>query len=339
MSPAKKMIRMCRIFMAFKQRREVVPVMPIRLWVESSSRCNLRCPMCLNRKMPAAHKTVMSLELFKKIVEEARPFVSDMYLHHRGEPFLNPALFEMIVLARQAGIRTRFHTNGALMDRARTEDLLRAGPDLVSVSIDGFEKASYQKIRVGARFEDTLENVLRLVEMRRTMKLRKPYVVVEKIRFRSQAPKEDKDQVEAVRKRLLDEGVDEVIEKDEYTWTTETAPEAEGPRTSSACTFPWYAMVICADGTVTPCPQDFEAKMAMGNVKNSTLREIWNGEPYRALRRKFGNDVDSLPLCRKCDRLHRKTVGGVPLQYMMTFLVDQFVGYGRLRKALGTAER
>jgi radical SAM protein with 4Fe4S-binding SPASM domain len=339
MNLPRTLFRLSRIFFAFKQRREVVPVMPIRLWVESASRCNLRCPMCLNKSVPAANKGVMPPELFKKIVDEARHFVKDMYLHHRGEPFLNPALFEMITLARQAGIRTRFHTNGSLMNAEKAEALLQAGPDLVSFSVDGFERASYEQVRVGAKFEITVDNIVRLVEMRRAMKLRKPYVVVEKIRFRKPNPKENVEQIAATRKRFLDAGVDEVIEKDEYTWTTEKAPEAEGPRTASACTFPWYAMVICADGMVTPCPQDFEAKMVMGNVNNSSLREIWNGEPYRALRRKFKNDVDSLPLCRKCDRLHRKTVGGVPFQYMITFLVDQCVGYGRLRKALGTAER
>lgn len=332
-------LRLGRIFLAFKARSDTVPVMPIRLWVETASRCNLRCPMCPNKSMPSAEKGVMPLELFKKIAGEARHFVNDMYLHHRGEPFLNPALFEMIVLARQAGIKTRFHTNGSLMDAGKAESLLKAEPDLVSFSVDGFEKAAYERVRVGAKFDTTVENIIRLVEMRRDMKLRRPYVVVEKIRFRDPNAGEDPDKVAALRKRFLDAGVDEVIEKDEYTWTTEKGPEAEGPRTASACTFPWYAMVICADGTVTPCPQDFDAKMAMGNVKDSSLKEIWNGDRYRELRRKFRTDVESLPLCRKCDRLRRKTVGGVPFQYMITFLVDQCVGYGRLRKALGTAER
>jgi hypothetical protein len=32
-------------------------------------------------------------------------------------------------------------------------------------------------------------------------------------------------------------------------------------------------------------------------------------------------------------------VGGLPLQYMMTFLVDHLAGYGRVRRVLGTAER
>ena len=60
---------------------------------------------------------------------------------------------------------------------------------------------------------------------------------------------------------------------------------------------------------------------------------------YRQLRRQFVTDIESLTLCRNCDRLRRKTAGGVPLQYMATFLTDQLLSYGRLRKWLGTHER
>jgi hypothetical protein len=77
----------------------------------------------------------------------------------------------------------------------------------------------------------------------------------------------------------------------------------------------------------------------MGNVASRTLAEIWNGPAYRDLRRRLKSDVSSLSLCRNCDRIRRKTVGGLPLQYMMTFLVDHLAGYGRVRRVLGTAER
>jgi hypothetical protein len=77
----------------------------------------------------------------------------------------------------------------------------------------------------------------------------------------------------------------------------------------------------------------------MGNLTTASIAEVWNGEPYRALRRAYGANIDSLALCRKCDRLGRKTVGGLPLQYMVTFLTDHLVGYNAFRRWLGTAER
>ena len=340
MTPLRTAWRLGRILVDYRRRAETLRTMPIRLWVESASCCNLHCLMCPNKDMTPEQKNVMPFDLFRKIVDEARGFANDMYLHHRGEPLLNPRLCDMIGYAREAGIRTRFHTNGTVLSEDKVQPLLQAVPDLVSFSVDGFDKETYERVRVGADFETTVANILRLARARRAQGVRKPYIVVEKIRFVHSAVAETPAHVSELRQRFLAAGVDEVIEKEEYIWTTADAPARVEPRTCSICTFPWYAMVICADGTVTPCPQDFWAKMAMGNARTASLAEIWNGDAYRDLRRRFRTDVDSLPLCRKCDRLYRKTVAGVPFQYMITFLVDQLVGYNRrLRTMLGTSER
>lgn len=281
----------------------------------------------------------MPLERFRRIVDQARGIVNDMYLHHRGEPFTNPALFDMIRYAESADIRTRFHTNGALMDHEKALALLDASPSMVSFSVDGFSKAPYEAARPGADFETTIANILFLAEERRKRNLKRPYLIVERIRFRQPHPDESTQSIATLKQRLIAAGIDEVIEKEEYDWTTADQESCIRPRVANGCTFPWYAMVICADGTVTPCPQDFWAKMTMGNVNQSTLQAIWLGEPYRALRRALRDDIESLALCRQCDRLCRKTVADVPWQYAATFLIDQLFGYGRLRKVFGSAER
>jgi MoaA/NifB/PqqE/SkfB family radical SAM enzyme len=296
--------------------------------------------MCPNKDTPPDAKGHMPFDLFRKIADEARGSVRDIYLHHRGEPFLNTALPEMLAYARRVGLRTRFHTNGTLLDAAAAERLLDGPPDLLSFSIDGFEAGAYERVRVGARFDRTLANVFNLLERRRARGLRRPYVVIEKIRFQGEKPEAAvAAEAGALRRRFLDAGANEVIEKLEYVWSAAApgAPAREGPR--SVCTFPWYAMVILWDGRVTACPQDYHAGLCLGDAAAASLREIWNGPAYRDLRRRLAGDLDSLPLCRGCDRLCRKTAGGVPLQYLWTFLSDQVLGYGRLRRLVGTAER
>lgn len=334
-----KALRLGKLLVDFRLRRPQVRGAPFRLWIETASACNLRCAMCPNKELAADRKGLMSLDLFKRIIDECRFFTSDVYLHHRGEPLLNPAFFEMIAYARQAGLKTRFHTNGTLLDEEKAGRLLAAGPDLVSFSFDGFCREIYEKIRAGAVFEKTLANILRLAALRKARGLKKPYIVIEKIRFKNEMAPVDQHQAAETARRLLEAGVDEIIEKEEYTWAMASAPETAAPRPGSVCTFPWYALVVCADGTVTPCPQDFEAGMQLGNVTGATLLEIWNGAAYQNLRRKLAGDVQALPLCRKCDRLCRRTVGGMPLQYMTTFLIDHLLGYGKLRRLLGTQER
>lgn len=339
MQALSNIVHLAKIFRDFKGRKEIVSSLPIRLWVESSNACNLRCVMCPNKDMPAAEKGNMSLDLFRSIVDQVKGSVSDIYLHHRGEPLLNPALYDMIAYAHRAGIRTRFHSNGCLLDENRARKLIEAAPELVSFSVDGFDREAYESIRIGAEYEQTVKNIIRFLEMRKALKKKRPYVVVERINFRQTPPGETPEKIKQYTRRFLEAGLDEVIAKEEYVWAEESAPEPEGACSYSRCTFPWYAMVICWDGTVTPCPQDFNAAMFMGNAARQTLSEIWNGPAYRDLRRRLNTDIPSLALCHKCDRLRRKTVGGVPLQYMMTFLVDHLVGYNRLRRVLGTHER
>ncbi|MFO7535791.1 MAG: radical SAM/SPASM domain-containing protein [Kiritimatiellia bacterium] len=330
-----------KILLDYRRGREVAATPPIRMWIESCARCNLRCTMCPNKEMDGTLKGNMSLELFKKILDEAAPFVHDIYLHHRGEPLLNPALFEMIRYANGKGVPSRFHSNGALLDADKAEKLLDAGPSLISFSIDGFEKEPYEKVRVGATFEKTLENVFRFLAMRRARGLKKPYVVIEKIVFNNQKESpESRARIAELTRRFQKAGADEVVEKAEYEWAEERLPEAAATRRQmSKCTFPWYAMVVLWNGKVTPCPQDFWGKLELGNLAAQSIREVWNGEPYRALRRAYGANINTLALCRKCDRLCRKTVGGLPLQYMITFLTDHLVGYNAFRRWLGTAER
>ena len=341
MNLVRKSCHLFKILLDYRKGRERAATPPIRMWIESSARCNLRCTMCPNKDMHPDLKGNMSLDLFTKIIDQAAPFVHDIYLHHRGEPLLNPALFDMIRYANGKGIPTRFHCNGTLLTADKAEKLLDAAPSLVSFSIDGFEKEPYERVRVGATFEKTLENVFRFLEMRRARGLSKPYVVIEKILFANQKESpESRARIEALSRRFRDAGADEVVEKAEYEWAEASLPEAAAARRQfSKCTFPWYAMVVLWDGTVTPCPQDFWGQLKLGNLATTSIADVWNGEPYRALRRAYGAHIDSLALCRKCDRLCRKTVGGLPLQYMITFLTDHLVGYNAFRRWLGTAER
>lgn len=331
--------RLYRIIIEYKRRSIVLGSLPIRLWIESSLACNLKCIMCPNKRIPNADKGNMDFGLYRKIIDEAREFVSDINIHHRGEPLANPRLCEMIRYAVDAGLRVRLHTNATLLDREKAKEIIQARPDWVSVSFDGFQKDLYEEVRQGAHFETTVSNILGFLDARKRAKTRKPYITVERIDFAHLRDRVDDSQVNELARLFKQRGIDELIVKKEFNWALETASAPPMPCNYSICTFPWYAMVICWDGTVTPCPQDYMAKMRLGNVGNNSIREIWNAEPYQLLRRKLIDDVQSLPLCKSCDRLCRRQVAGLPFQYMIPFLSDHLLGYGPIRKRIGSFER
>jgi MoaA/NifB/PqqE/SkfB family radical SAM enzyme len=334
-----KALAMARIFYHFKKRSVVLPTKPIRLWIESSLACNLRCVMCPNKDLLGERKGLMSFELFMKIIDETKAFVSDIYLHHRGEPLINARLGDMISYAKQAGITVRFHTNGTLLKEEKARMLLEAEPDLVSISFDGFQKDVYEEVRPGAVFETTVENIIRFAQMKKDLRKDRPYIVIERIDFANYRQKIEPDTLKSLEKRFHNAGIDEVIVKDEYAWATDSAPELTPEQIVNVCTFPWYAMVVCWNGIVTPCPQDYHAVLPMGDLTSQSIQDVWNGVAYQELRTHLIAKSDQLTVCRRCDRLCRKTVSGIPLQYLVTFFTDQFAGYGRLRKWIGTRER
>ena len=337
MNKLKHISSLSRIFLDYKKKKTVLNSLPIRLWIETSSLCNLKCVMCLNRAIPASEKGLMDFGLFKKIIDEVKSYVYDVYLHHRGESLIHPEFPQMIDYARRGGLRVKFHTNGTLMTPELAQKILEAGPDLVSFSVDGFTKEVYEKIRVGASFVGTVNNISYFLKLKRDKGFKKPYTIIEQIEFPevSASIYEDRKKFTKYFKKL---GLDEIIFKKLYNWAGYLG-EPGGERTYTMCTFLWYSSAIFWDGTVSPCPQDYYGKLKLGNVKENSLRDIWNGEDYVSLRKQMLRDVEGLIPCNKCDRLYRKKIAGIPFQYFISYLNDNIIGYGRLRKMFGSYER
>lgn len=337
MNKLRHITSLSRIFLSYKSRKTFLNSLPIRLWIEISSICNLKCVMCLNRVLPGDQKGLMDFGLFRRIIDEAKHYVYDVYLHHRGEPLIHPEFPKMIEYAREKGLRVKFHTNATVMNPELSLKILEAGPDLVSFSVDGFTREVYEKIRAGADFDETVNNIACFLKLKREKGFSRPYTIVEEIEFPevSASPREDRKKFTEYFKKL---GLDEIIFKKLYNWAGYLG-EPGGKRTYTMCTFLWYSCTIFWDGTVSPCPQDYYGKIKLGNIKENSLRDIWNGREYVFLRKQMLGDVEKLIPCNKCDRLYRKKIAGIPFQYVVSYLSDNLFGYGKLRKIFGSYER
>ena len=115
-------------------RREAPP--PVELVVEVTNSCNLACVMCPRSEMvrPVGR---MDLSLFKRLIEEAAPHVELVQLAGGlGEPLAHPHLPEMVEWCKKQRVDVGISTNGALLDEARSDALLRAAPTLLLISLD-----------------------------------------------------------------------------------------------------------------------------------------------------------------------------------------------------------
>lgn len=341
MNKAKQISFLPRILLNYQRKKVALDTLPIRLWIEPTNICNLRCIMCPNERLSSAQKGSMDFSLFRKIIDEAKDYVYDIYLHHRGESLLHPQFIGMVKYAKGAGLKVKVHTNATLLSKEKGEEILDSGLDLISFSFDGFSKEIYEKIRVKAKFEKTVENIETFLKRKQRRGRSKPYTIIEEIEFPqySRHYSEEKRKEFSRRFRLL--GLDELIFKKLYNWAGDYQVSGQeiGRGSPGVCTFLWYSSVILWEGTVVPCPQDYFAQIKLGNVSQKRLSEIWNDRPYLELRKKMLSSLESLGPCPKCDRLWRKKVMGLPFQYLLSFLNDNIIGYGKLRKILGSYER
>jgi radical SAM protein with 4Fe4S-binding SPASM domain len=313
--------RLGRIFSAYRRKLTVLPYLPIRLWIEPTSFCNLKCVMCPNKDLDRKDKGYMPLELFRKIVDEARSFVHEANLIHRGESLLHPDFFDMIRYAHDAGIVTKLHTNGSLLDEAKSRALLEAGLDQLTFSFDGYDKATYESIRVNACFEKTVANILRFLEIKKELGLKKPTTILELIDFPDVYKNVGAEDKKLFLARFRGLALDRIRVKEMHNWAGEIGGVKRGRR-YGPCTFLWASLIIFWDGAVLPCTQDFFGDLTVGNVKDSTLAEIWNNDRMSALRRKaVGKDIADLKPCSACDRPWRSTFLGVPREYIWKLLL------------------
>src|SRR3989344_6897429 len=61
----------------------------------------------------------------------------------------------------------KLDTNATLLNRNNGLKMLKASPNILSISIDGMKKETYEKIRVGANFEKVIENTENFVKLKK----------------------------------------------------------------------------------------------------------------------------------------------------------------------------
>ncbi len=148
----------------------LTPPLPGEVQVEVTGACNLRCRMCLVRYAPAVGRAegALSYEDFRGLVD-GLPRLTRLTLQGLGEPLLAPHLLDMVGYATDRGVEVGFNTNGVLLDRRWSRDLVRAGAGWVHVSLDGATAATYEDVRHSSAFAPRPGQFERVVDNLRTL--------------------------------------------------------------------------------------------------------------------------------------------------------------------------
>ena len=276
----------------------IVKDFPIHLDLETITTCNLKCFMCFQSFDPPK-PVKMELKLFKKIIDEgAKKGLCSIKTQYRGEPLLDKRMADMVRYAKDKGIiEVMFDTNATFLSEETARALIEAGLDKIICSVDGYTKKVYESIRIGANFENVLNNIKSLQSLKKSMGSKKPIIRVQMV----DTPR-NHHQIEGYIK-FWGEIAEHVAIEDMLDW--EAKEEDDTQLENFACAQIWQRLIVLADGDVLPCCRAMrggnEKLEVLGNAYKEALENMWKGDRMTKLRtlHQEGRSHE-IKMCRLC---------------------------------------
>src|SRR6476661_5195653 len=271
--------------------RDRAPRMPDIVQIESTNICNAKCVFCPRDEMHR-RQGIMSLELFKKIVDECAELgITHVRMHNYGEAFMDRKLVEKVKYAKEKGIsEVGLISNGSLISEPVARGMIDAGLDAINISVDASGKEVFEATRLGLKYDKVIANIERLLRLRTESGKRRPKLILSFVRQNNSA-----DEAAFIEHwRAI---ADKIHVTDLHNWagTLNTQSDVNYP-----CYRPWLTFTVLWDGRVSLCCADFDGKIILGDLNTHSIAEIWNSDAYRAVRRQHlesgGPDI-----CRSCD--------------------------------------
>lgn len=266
-------------------------VFPKYFQIETTRVCNSRCPYCPVDHWDKSHP-FMTDWLFDKIAEELadyRDWVRLNAVQRAGEPLMDKKLVARVKKLKDNGMRgVTIATNAMLLDEKRARGLIEAGLDEIMFSIDSVEEEKYKKIKVGLDFKQVIANIERFFALRE--ELRPELIVrVRGVSFHDFTREEDQDSYDGWEHfwGRFRKPHDRIYMKKAHNWGNQWDWDGNIRQNSQVyhpCIVPWSTMHITAMGIVGLCPTDYDGKMNLGDVNQSSIRDIWLGEAFARLR-------------------------------------------------------
>ena len=281
----------------FPQTKEIDNYPPY-LQIEPSSICNYRCVFCFETDKTFTNKKNgfmgrMSLDLFKKIVDQAENNIDFISLASRGEPLSNPDVIEMLKYSNGKFLNLKINTNASLLDEKKIHAILSYGVGTVVFSADAADEKLYAKLRVNGNLNKVLKNVEKFNEIKS-----KQYPD-SRIISRVSGVKVNEDQKINDMFDLWCNLVDQVAFVNYVPW--ENVYQSPENKISEPCSDLWRRFFIWWDGKVNPCDVDYKSSLSRDNINNLNISESLNGNNYSTLRLKhIDKERSQLSPCSSC---------------------------------------
>lgn len=278
-----------------------------KVYIEITNICNLSCSFCPKTKRK---KSVLSVDDFKNVLSEVKPYSKYIYFHLMGEPLLNENLEKFLEIAYEEGFKVNITTNGTLLPRAKDILLKAKALRQVNISLHSFE-ANDNNILFNEYFNSVFEFVKEANEATDIICAMRLWNMDSNVlKGENNLNKQIIDEISSI---LGYEGnINEILERDNRVKIKDRM------YLNGAEKFQWPAMDvepfgdegfchglrdhfgILVDGTVVPCCLDGEGNIPLGNIYETPLKDILEGERARKIYDGFSGRKRVEELCKRC---------------------------------------
>lgn len=266
---------------------DVVPLkVPFNIQIEPSEICNFRCEYCVH-SVNRLNNNEMKWEVFEKILEDLKGLTDNIKIINLigyGEPLVYKDISKMVAQIAKAQITDRIEitTNASLLTPSKSEELVKSGLTRLIVSLQGLSAEKYKKIcGYNINFNEFLNNLKYFYTNRGKCRLH--------LKIADTALDEGDEQkfyemFGNICDDLYIEHIIPVYKEVDYNGklkaTADITRYGYKYKEALVCPQPFYQMFIKANGDVAPCCM-YPSPMVIGNVREQTLKDIWNGQKLR----------------------------------------------------------
>ncbi len=286
---------------------------PTFVSVEPANFCQLRCPEC-PVGMRQYHKTAQTIlpALFARLLAENADYMHTIIFYFQGEPLLHKDLPSLIRMAKEKRLFTYLSTNLQSITPDLAYALIASGIDHIVCSIDGISEESYQAYRQGGSLKKALNGLRLLHEEKQKQKVN---TIIE---WQCLYLKANEREWEEMRAKYRELGADILTFKTaqfyDYKYGNPLMPSHEKysryhhvngeyiPKqgNTKSCQRMYMGCVMDVQGNIVPCCFDKGSEHILGNIKDNSLKSIWQGKRAQAFRQQVNSNRNAITICQNC---------------------------------------
>ncbi len=257
---------------------------------------------------------LMSIDLFKKIIQQVSPLTEQVCFHLMGDPLVHPQLHELVEICHENSVKIFFVTNGVLMRKKQSQLLLHPAFRQVNFSLHSFFDNFPDR--------DPTEYLNKIFAYTDEALLQRPELYINFRLWNLQDPRGSNHRNHEMLSRIsehykitLDLNFDVRNWKSlpikgrlylhfdtEFVWPALHLPVLG---TKGTCYGLSSHFGILADGTVVPCCLDKEGSIPLGNIQNQNVLEILESPRSKSILEGFRNKKLVEGLCQRCQYIER----------------------------------